>query len=73
MKKLSKMKFNLFFPINVIYVRKRYELVKRLVQCHNTRLALSSECHEWSAAPISACLRRGPIGYFRNECCTGGK
>jgi len=34
---------------------------------------LLSECHEWSAAPISACLRRGPRSYFRSECCTGGE
>jgi len=35
---------------------------------------LLSECHEWSAAPISAYLRRGPLGYFRGEfICTGGE
>jgi len=25
----------------------------------------------WSAAPVSAYLRRGPSGYFRSECCAG--
>ena len=34
---------------------------------------LLSECDEWSAAPISAYLRRGPRGYFRSECCTSGE
>jgi len=29
--------------------------------------ALFWECHNWSAAPISACLRRGPRGYFLTE------
>jgi len=32
-----------------------------------------SECHEWSAAPISACLRREPCGYLRSECCVDGE
>ena len=27
-------------------------------------LVLLSECHEWYAAPASACLRRGPCGCF---------
>jgi len=31
------------------------------------------ECHEWSAAPISARLGQGVRGYFRGECCIGGK
>ena len=31
------------------------------------------ERHEWSAAPISAYLRRGPRGYFRSKCCIGGE
>jgi len=26
-----------------------------------------------SQAPISTYLRRGPRGYFRGECCTGGE
>ena len=34
---------------------------------------LLSECHEWSAAPISAFLRRGPRSCLRSECCTGGE
>jgi len=38
-----------------------------------TRFLLPLECHEWSAAPISAYLRRGPRGYFGRECCTGGE
>jgi len=32
-----------------------------------------SECNEWSAAPISACLCRGPRGYFRSGRCTGSE
>jgi len=40
---------------------------------HDTRFELQSKCHEWSATPISAYLRRGPRGYFRSECCTGGE
>ena len=28
------------------------------------------ECHEWYTAPSSTCLRSGPWGYFRSECCT---
>jgi len=31
------------------------------------------ECHQWSAAPISACLRRAPRGCFRGERCTGSE
>ena len=31
------------------------------------------ECHELSAAPIPACLRRGPRGCFRSECYTGSE
>jgi len=34
---------------------------------------LLSECHDWSAAPISAYLRLGQRGYFRSECCIGGE
>jgi len=34
---------------------------------------LLSEGEGWSSVPISACLRRGPRGYFRSECCTGGE
>ena len=34
---------------------------------------LFSECHESSAAPISTRLRRGPRGYFRSQCCSGGE
>jgi len=34
---------------------------------------LLSECHEWSAVPIAACLRIGPRGCFRSECCTAGE
>ena len=30
---------------------------------------LHSKCQGWSAAPISACLRRGPGDCFRSECC----
>jgi len=32
-----------------------------------------SDCHEWSPAPISACLRHGPRSYFCSECCNGGE
>jgi len=32
-----------------------------------------SDCQEWSAVPVAGCLRRGPRGFFRSECCTGGK
>jgi len=28
------------------------------------------ECHEWPAAPICACFRRGPCGCSCSECCT---
>jgi len=35
-----------------------------------TCFLLPLECHEWSAAPISAYLRRGPRGCFGSECCT---
>jgi len=33
------------------------------------------ECHEWSAGAhaSSLTLRHGPRGYFRSECCTGGR
>jgi len=34
---------------------------------------LLSKRHKWSAAPISACLRRGPRGCFCSECCTGSE
>ena len=34
---------------------------------------LLSECHEWSAASISACLRREPRGCLRIECRSVGK
>ena len=34
---------------------------------------LLSECHEWSAVPISVCLLLGPRGCFRSVCCTGGE
>ena len=30
-------------------------------------------CQKRSAAPISACLHRGPRGYIRSECCAGGE
>ena len=33
--------------------------------------AFLSECQEWSTAPISAFMRRGPRGCFCNEFCTG--
>jgi len=35
--------------------------------------ALPPERHKSSAAPTSAYLRRGPLSYFRSECCTGGE
>jgi len=31
------------------------------------------EWHDWSAAPISACLRCGPRSCFRRERCAGGE
>ena len=34
---------------------------------------LLSQCHEWSAGPISACLRRELRGCFRSEFCAGGE
>jgi len=44
------------------------------IQFHFFRLysvsVLISECHKWSAVAVSACLRRGPRGSFRSECCT---
>jgi len=40
---------------------------------HYIRFVLLVECHEWSAASISTYLHRGPRGYFRSECCTGGE
>ena len=36
-------------------------------------LLYSSKCHEWSAAPISTCLRRGPRGCFRSDCWACGE
>jgi len=40
---------------------------------HYTCFVFPLECHEWSAAPISAYWRRGPRSYFCSECCTGGE
>jgi len=34
---------------------------------------LLTMCHEWSAAPISTCLRRVPRGCFHNEFFHGGE
>jgi len=34
---------------------------------------LHFECHEWSAEPVSACLRCRLRGCFRSERCTGGE
>jgi len=34
---------------------------------------LLSERHEWPAAPIAACLHRGPGGCFHSETCIGGE
>jgi len=38
-----------------------------------TLVVFPLECHEWSAAPISTYLRRGPRGCFSSGCCTGGE
>jgi len=46
------------------------------VQCRSSVLFVLTfsiwEDHKWSAAPIPACLRRGPRGSFHSECCADG-
>jgi len=57
-------------------------MIQDLLMCFENNVALAtdsvhfrhtfvhlSKCHEWSAASISACLRRGPRGCFWTDCC----
>ena len=58
---------------NILWINKT---IFNQSQFNFVMLALCSfrkECHEWPAVFISACLRRGPHGYFRSECLIDGE
>jgi len=48
-------------------------IYRELVQFYYARFCTQTECHEWSAAPITACLRHRPLGCFHSECCVDGE
>ena len=60
--------------MNLIAIRKK---TKRTFWFHDSSISLYSisvlflVCHGWSAAPVFACLRRGPRGCFHSECYIG--